>query len=270
MPVHFTHKLVFYGAYVVSEGVKSVERAFALLEILAGDEKSLGISALARQSQLSLSTAHRLLNTLIQLGYAEQDQETRKYSLGLRILHLRGAVTSRLKLGEQAMPIMKALMRRVDETVHLAVLNEGEVVYVDRVEGMQTRNMYTEIGKRVPAHSTALGKVMLTHLPEATWQHILASRGMPRFTPYTITTPEQMAQELDLIRQRGYAVDNYEGDTNVRCVAAPVRDYSGRVIAAMSISGPRSRMRPERDAELGAAICEAAQQLSANLGYLET
>lgn len=254
----------------MSGGVTSVERAFALLELLGAGDDSLGISELARRSELPVGTVHRLLATLNQLGYVEQDLETRKYALGVRFLHLRGAVAKRLKLGEQAMPIMKALMRRVNETVHLAVFSEGEIVYIDRIEGFQTQNMYTQIGKRGPAHCTALGKTLLAHLPEATVDQVIATRGLPRFTSRTITTAAALKQELSRIRQQGFAVDDLESDETVRCLAAPIRDYSGRVVAALSISGPASHIRPERDNDLIKEVTWAANQVSAGLGYLDS
>ena len=254
----------------MSGGVTSVERVFTLLELLGAGDESLGISELARRSELPVGTVHRLLATLNQLGYVEQDVETRKYALGIRFLHLRGAVAKRLKLGEQAMPIMKALMRRVNETVHLAVLSEGEIVYIDRIEGFQTQNMYTQIGKRGPVHCTALGKTLLAYLPEAAVDQVIATRGLTRYTSRTLTTAAALKQDLSLIRQRGYAIDDLESDLSVRCLAAPIRDYGGRVVAALSISGPASHIRPERDAELVKEVSWAAHQISAGLGYLDS
>ncbi|MBN1966130.1 MAG: IclR family transcriptional regulator [Anaerolineae bacterium] len=252
----------------MSKGVQSVERAFALLELLGGAVESMGLSELALHSDLPMGTVHRLLNTMVSLGYVEQDHETRKYALGIRLLHLRGAVTSRLNLGAHAMPIMKSLMRRVNETVHLAVLNQGEVVYIDRVEGFQTLGMYTQIGKRAPVHCTALGKVLLAHAAEDVLRQAVERHGLPRHTAKTLTEVEALRADLACIRERGYALDDEESEYGVRCVAAPVRDYRGNVIAAVSISGPAARVRPERDPELGAEVCWAAQRISEGLGYI--
>ena len=247
----------------------SVKRTFMLLELLGNADQGLGVSTLAQQSQLPVGTTHRLLNTLKQLGYVEQDRETHKYTLGLRFLNLRGAIINQLNLAAVAMPVMKELMQRVNETVHLAVFNEGEIVYIERVEGLQTQGMYTRIGKRAPAHSTALGKTMLAYMPEAVVHQVVERRGLPRFSPTTITTLPELARELEAIRLRGYALDNGETGEPVRCVAAPVRDYTGQVIAAISISGPQERMHPSRDAELGEAVCRAAKLISARLGYFQ-
>ncbi|MCC7450034.1 MAG: IclR family transcriptional regulator [Anaerolineae bacterium] len=253
----------------MSEPVQSIERAFTLLELLGNADQCLGISELAERSQLPLGTTHRLLNTLLRLQYVEQDPDTHKYMLGLRMLHMRGAVIGQLNLAVLAMPVMKALMHQVDETVHLAVLNDGEIVYIERVEGARTHGMYTRIGKRWYAHCTALGKVMLAHMSDSVWRQVVAQRGLPRLSPKTITAPDAFEQELHRIRQRGYAIDDSEGGEAVRCVAAPIRDYRGDVIAAISISGPEKQVHPGRDAELSEAVCRAAKLISARLGYVD-
>jgi len=251
----------------MTKHVTAVQRAFKLLEILGQAERGLGISELAEHSGLPLGTVHRLLQTMGDLGYIEQDPDTRKYMLGLRFLQLRGQIIGRLNLAAQAMPHLKLLMHHVNETVHLAVLNDGEVVYIDRVEGLQTQGMYTQIGKRGPLHCTALGKVLAAFAPEDVWRAAVAKHGMPAHTPATITTPEAFAAELQQVREQGYAVDNIESEPGVRCVAAPIRDYSGCVIAAVSISGPAARVNPARDKELSAAVRRTALDISERLGY---
>lgn len=247
----------------------SVERSFILLELLGSADNHLGVSTLAELSDLPIATVHRLLITLKELGYVEQNAETRKYTLGVRILQLRGAVIEQLNLGVQAMPIMKALTHQVNETVHLAVLDEGEIVYIERIEGLQTQGMYTRIGKRAPVHCTALGKAMLAYLPEHKRAEIIANRGLKRYSPTTITTEEALDQELDRIRQRGYATDEGETGEEVRCLAAPIRDYTGNVVAALSISGPNTRIVPARDSELSEAVRRAGSQISRKLGYFD-
>lgn len=254
----------------MSKSVQSVERAFAILELLGNADYHLGISDIAEKSELPLATVHRLLSTLIQLGYVEQNPETNKYTLGVRVLQMRGAAIGHLSLGVHAMPVMKALMNRVNETVHLAVLNKGEIVYIERVEGLHTQGMYTRIGKRAPAHCTALGKVMLAYLPEQIWyDDVVHHHGLKRFSPTTITTPEALMQELCSIRERGYAIDNGETGELVRCVAAPIRDYTGSVVAALSISGPQARVTMARIPELSEAVRWASRAISQKLGHFE-
>jgi DNA-binding IclR family transcriptional regulator len=255
---------------MMSDSVQSIERAFAILDILGNADYHLGVSHIAELSNLPISTTYRLLATLHQLGYVEKNTETNKYTLGVRLLHLRGAVIERLNLGEKAMPVMKDLMRQINETVHLAVLDKGEVVYIERVEGLGTQGMYTRIGKRAPAHCTALGKVLLAYLPEEIWyEDVIERHCLKRFSPTTITTLETLRTELQSICARGYAIDNGESGEPVRCVAAPVRDYTGSVVAAVSISGPQTHITPDRVEKLGQAVCRAVSLISRQLGYFE-
>jgi DNA-binding IclR family transcriptional regulator len=254
----------------MTNSVQSLERAFCLLELLGEADHAVAISELARMSGLPLGTTHRLLDTLARLQYVEHDPVSHRYALGPRILHLRPPTLDKHNLGMQAMPVMKALMQRVNETVHLAVLDGGEIVYIDRIEGLQTQGMYTRIGKHNAVHCTALGKAMMAFQPAETVEQVIRERGLPPFTPNTLTTPEAFAAELEKVRAQGFAVDNQEGETGVRCVAAPLRDYSGAVVAALSISGPTARIRPSRDAELSEAACWASQLISTKLGYLES
>lgn len=258
------------GYEKMSHNVQSVERAFAILELLGNADYHLGISDVAEKTDLPLATAHRLISTMMNLGYVEQNPETNKYTLGVRVLQLRGAVIAHLNLGVQAMPIMKNLMKQVNETVHLAVLNEGEIVYIERVEGLQTQGMYTRIGKRAGAYCTALGKAMLAFTPEERWfKDVVERRGLKRLSPTTITTVDALRAELDATRERGYAIDNGETGEAVRCVSAPIRDYTGAVVAALSISGPQTRVPIDRVPELSAAVKRASTAISHKLGYYE-
>lgn len=250
-----------------NQSVQSVVRAFTLLELLGQADYHLGISDIAEKTGLPLATVHRLLNTLTNLGYVERNADTHKYTLGVRMLHLRGAVIDQVNLGVQSMPVMKSLMRHVNETVHLAVLSEGEIMYIERVEGLQTQGMYTRIGKRVPAHCTALGKVILAYSPDHVWQEVIARHGLPRFSATTITTEKELLVELEHIRRRGYATDEGETGEAVRCIARPIRDFRGEVVAALSVSGPREQMHPGRDEEVSEVLQWAVDVVSAKLGY---
>ena len=253
----------------MKKAVQTLERAFNIIELMGNADYHLGISEIAQQSGLPLATAHRLISTLVKLGYVEQNPETNKYTLGVRILQLRGAIISQLNLGIEAMPIMKMLMNRVGETVHLAVYNEGEIVYIERVEGLQTQGMYTRIGKRAPAHCTALGKVLLSHLSEDLWFDDVVNRhGLKAYSETTITVVDELRLELKRTKERGYAIDNGETGEQVRCVAAPIRDYTNQVVASLSISGPQSQVTINRVKELGQSVCQAADQISEKLGFI--
>jgi DNA-binding IclR family transcriptional regulator len=252
----------------MSKSIQAIERAFSIIELLGNTDCHLGISVIAAQSDLPLATTHRVLTTLSRLGYVEQNPETNKYTLGVRILQFRGGAIEKLNLGVQAMPIMKILMNRVRETVHLAVLNKGEVVYIERVEGLRTQGMYTRIGKRGPAHCTALGKAILANADRSRWfDDVVHRHGLKPFSATTITTVAELEEELEKVRKRGYAIDNCESGELVRCVAAPIRDYTEQVVAALSISGPQKQITVERLSELGQSVSWAADLISRRLGY---
>lgn len=248
--------------------VQSVKRAFEVLEILGNSNSPIGVSEVATRSKLPLATVHRLLDTLTQIGYVEKDLETHLYTLGVRFLHLRGAIIDYVRLAAQSMPVMKRLVHKLDETVHLAVLSEGQIVYIERVEGFGTHSMYTRIGKRNYVHCTALGKAMVAYQTESCVQEIISKHGLPRFSANTITSPERFMAELQITRDRGYAIDDYETEEPVRCIAAPIKDYDGQVIAAISTSGPMTRITPSRDPEISLAVCNAAHRISGAMGYI--
>lgn len=255
----------------MTKAVQTLERAFNIIEIMGNADYHLGISEISERSKLPLATTHRIISTLVKLGYVEQNPETNKYTLGVRILQLRGAVISQLNLGVVAMPIMKMLMNRVEETVHLAVYNEGEIVYIERVEGLRTQGMYTRIGKRAPAHCTALGKVLLSHLAETLWfDDVVNQHGLKAYSDTTITTVDELKLELQRTKERGYAVDNGETGEKVRCVAAPIHDYTGQAVAAISVSGPQTQVTKDRVTSLGESVCRAAELISAKLGFIST
>ena len=251
-----------------SQSVQSIVRAFTLLELLGQSDQHMGVTDIAEKSGLPLTTVHRLLHTLTKLGYVERNIDTHKYTLGMRMLHLRGAVIDQVNLGVQSISVMKSLMRRVNQTVHLAVLSEGEIMYIERVEGLQTQGMYTRIGKRAPAHCTALGKAMLAYSPDYVWQDVIARHGLRRYSETTITTEDGLLAELERIRQRGYAIDEGETGEKVRCIARPIRNYRSDVVAALSVSGPEEQMHPERDKEVSEALRWATDLISARLGYM--
>ncbi len=219
-------------------GVQSLERAFAILETMADAGGVISLSQLAADAGLPLPTIHRLVRTLVDLGYVRQEA-SRQYSLGPRLIRL-GETTSRM-LGRWARPHMERLAHELGESVNLAMLDGDQVVYVGQV--MASRNsmrMFTEVGRRVLPHSTGVGKAIMAEMDPAEVSALLARTGMPARTEHTVTTPEAMATELERTRQRGYALDEGEQEVGVRCVAVAVPDVPQRL--ALSVSGPLPRM----------------------------
>ncbi len=247
--------------------VQSVERCLDILESLAVAENGIGILDLSSRVSLHPSTVHRLLSTLLARGYVRQDSRNGRYSLGVRALALAQSFRERQDLFADAHPFLQRLMQETGETANLIVPDGDEAVYVDQVPSPRLVRMFATIGRHVPLHSTGCGKVLLAYLESSERSRIMRERGLPRSTRYTITSATELERELADIRRRGYAVDDRENDEDVRCIAGPVCDHTGKVIAAISISGPTARVTKERIPDIGRRVVTVAAELSAALGH---
>jgi IclR family transcriptional regulator, acetate operon repressor len=242
-------------------GVQSLERAFAILETMADAGGVISLSQLASDAALPLPTIHRLVRTLVDLGYVRQEA-SRQYSLGPRLIRL-GETTSRM-LGRWARPHMEQLAHELGESVNLAMLDGDQVVYVGQVMASQnSMRMFTEVGRRVLPHSTGVGKAILAQMDPADVRALLARTGMPARTEHTFTTPEALAAELARTRERGYALDEGEQEIGVRCVAVAVPDAPQRL--ALSVSGPLPRMTEEFVQRATGPLHRAAVTISAQM-----
>jgi IclR family acetate operon transcriptional repressor len=244
----------------VAGHVQSLERAFRLLEVMAARGGVAGLSDLAADSGLAVPTIHRLLRTMVELGYLRQEP-SRKYALGPR-LALLGDGASRV-LGVWATPHLRAIADELGESANLALLESHEVLYVAQAPGHHAMRMFTEVGHRAAAHCTAVGKAILAGLPDERVDAIVRAAGMQARTPNTITTPAALKQELARVRARGYATDEEEQELGVRCVGVALPGDPSR--AAVSVSAPVGRMD---DALIGVAVPllqRAAAGLAADL-----
>jgi len=248
-------------------GVQSVERTLDILEALVELGSEVGLVEISQAVSLPLATVHRLLGTLIQRGYVKQNRQNRKYALGFRALQMGSDMRQRFSLRLEARPFLQRLMQRSGESANLAVLDDGEIVYIDQAQSSRILRMFTQIGNRLPAHSTGSGKVMLAFSPPEVTEGIVRRHGLQVRTPRTIIDMDAFRGELERIRQRGYAVDDEEQEEGVRCVAVPVRDESGQVIASLSVSGPVTRLDDRRVQSVIPEVLECGNKLSARLGY---
>lgn len=225
-------------------GVQSVDRALDLLEVLAADGP-LGLSEAAAGAGLAEGTAHRLLRTLLVRGYVRQDSD-RRYAPGTRLLGLGDG--ARRAVADASRPFLSRLVELSGETANLAVLEGDQVVYVAQVPSAQRLRLFAEVGRRVSAHSTAVGKVLLTGLGTEAVTALLRRTGLPRRTPRTLTTEAAVLAAVRAAATAGWAVDDEEEESGVRCLAVPVL-AGDRVVAAMSVSGPSTRVaaRPPPD-----------------------
>lgn len=246
--------------------VQSLVRALEILEVLKS-RKSMRLTDLQQQLSLSKGTIHRYLSTLISHGYVVQNAKDRTYSLGLGAFQLASAVFDSHFLRESVRDHLEELRDLSGETVHLGVIDRGEIVYIDRVESATPIRAKCDLGQREPLHTTALGKVLLAFRREEEIRALLTTVNLPGFTRNTITNTDVMIQHLALVRQRGYAIDNEEHSLHLHSFAFPVRDRVGEVIAGVSIDGPSFRFTLEKITSLSREFLGVAEEISSRLGY---
>lgn len=251
-----------------SATVQSIDRAVQILNVLCEAETPLSLAAISTRVGLRKSTTYRLLRTLGQHSLVAQDPLSKSYAPGFRIFEWSSAVTRKLDLREQALPELRELSERTEETVHLAILDQGDVIYIDKQESRHAIRMYSAIGRRAPAYCTAVGKVLLAHLAPAQLDAVLAVRKLERRTPNTITSRRALKQELALTRARGYALDQAEHEPNIYCVACPIFNQHGQVIAAMSLTVPSLRLPREGIATFAPLVQTYALRISRKMGYV--
>ena len=243
--------------------VNAVERGLDVLEALGRSESELKLSEIGAALDLPRGTAHRILGTLTHRGYARYDSATRRYGLGARTLIL--ASMSRQRLGPLARPFLEELVEVSAETCSLSCFDRDAAVYIEQAEPERSVRMLAEPGDRVPLHATATGKALLAHQPRELTQNFLRAPQLPRFTPRTTTDTARLREELHRIRQQGYATDLDEYEEGVRSLAAPVFNPDGQILAAMSLSGPSSRLHTSRLDELIPHAKSIAATFSLNL-----
>jgi IclR family KDG regulon transcriptional repressor len=249
-----------------SNQVKSVGRAASLLIALAQAGGELSLTELSTKVDTPVSTVHRLLSTLMTYHLVEQNQQNGKYRLGLEVLHLGTAVLQQLDLRQEALPFMRELAENSGETVNLCVLNGHEVVYIEKVEGSSSLRMFSRIGHRAPVYCTGAGKVLLSEMSLDEVRGILRKQGMEALTCNTITSFKEFLRALEFVRLHGYGVDDEECEIGASCLAAPVRDHRGKIVASLSVSGASVRFGPERRSELVNQLVRISRELSERLG----
>jgi DNA-binding IclR family transcriptional regulator len=247
--------------------IQAIDRAARIMACFDFDQPELSVTDIAARTHLPKSTAHRILMALQHNGLIEQDTETGLYHLGLELFRLGHLAVARLTLRDIARPLLEDLSEQVGETVHLAVLEGEEVLYVDTIEAAHALRMPGRVGHRIPTYCTSLGKAMLSCLPDEQVRVMLYGQRFRVYTPKTIRSIEQLLRDLAVIRKRGWSLDDEEIETGLRCIGAPLRDHAGALAGAISIAGPSARLRVERVADLALMVRRTAEGISAGLGY---
>lgn len=245
--------------------VQSVDRAFTIFELFIRERRPLGITDVAEEVKLHKSVVHRLLATMEAHQLLEQQPDTGKYQVGPKCFEL-GSVYANNSLITEGKRFLPELAEKTGEKAHLGILHQGTVLYLLNQESPKSMRVNTPVGVRKPVSTTALGKVLLAWMDEAQAAHILHTEGMPASTPSSIRTVDAYLAELKRVRERGYAIDNEEMSVGFRCAAAPVRDHTNQVIAAISVGG-RSFDEGGMDS-LAGLVCDYAALISERLGYV--
>lgn len=251
------------GKYIT---IQSLARALTILEFIAHEGNGAGITAISKAAGLHKSTCFGLLHTLQELGLAQRNPKTGGYSLGLKTFMLGQAYTYNLDIRRLAQPYLHALADKALETVHLVIREGLNAVYIDKIEGPRSMAIISQVGRRARMHCTGVGKVITAHLGPAEREAVLA-RPLEKLTPYTITDPEALRAELAGIRKNGIGFDRQEIEIGLCCLAAPIFDAAGNCVAAVSISGPTTRLTKTRIMELKPHLLEATANISRLQGY---
>lgn len=240
----------------------AVERAFAILEATAGQNGGLTNAEISRRLSIPKSSASYILRTLERGGYLRREATSGRYRLGLKLLNLGRGVLAGYELREIAVAAMRNLVERTGLTAHLAVLDRSEAVYIEKVEAPGFIKMNTWVGRRMFVHSTSVGKVLAASLPRPEVEAILREQGLKKRTPKTITSSARFFSELTRVRVQGYAVDDEENSVGARCLAVPVFDDHGAVVAAIGLSGTISQLESENVPRVAELARDAARKIS--------
>jgi len=241
--------------------IQSLARGLIILQLLGESSDGVTITELADHLGVDKGTASRLVSTLAGFGYVARNEDTRRYHLGSQVVSLSRKVLTRMPLREAAKPFLRQLMEQTGECAHLAIQAQGKALYIDQVESPATLRVNAQVGTMNPLHCTALGKVLLAfggaELPAS----------LEQYTENTIIDYSILAAHLEQVRKSGFAIDNEEFDIGVRCIAVPVFDYRGKIIGAMGVSGPSSRLDMERLEELQAVLLETGREVTQKMAF---
>jgi IclR family transcriptional regulator, KDG regulon repressor len=244
-----------------------IDRAAQILDCFGFDHQELSVSEIGAKTGLHRSTAHRILMALEYNDLIKQNPSTGKYHLGIKLFKLGHQAVSQLNLREICRPFLSRLMNDTKETIHLAVLDDDQVLYLDKVEGPHALRMPSRVGRYIPTYCTSLGKAMLSCLDDQEVKSILRRQTLKPHTENTVKNINQLLVDLRSVRKRGYAVDNEEIEIGLRCVGAPLRDYTGGMVGAISVAAPSARLSEKNTPVTGRMVIAIAAEISEQLGF---
>ena len=248
-------------------GVQSINRSLQILEAIANHNRGLTIAELVEELKLNKSTIHRILQTFVAWGYIVKDEKTKRYRLGMKVIDLSYQYLGGLELKTEALPFMEILQQQTGQFAHLALLVGDEVVYLEKLGPHTHPRMYSQIGKKADIHCSGLGKIIFANLNRASQESMLKKMDFHYVTDRTICTVEEFLREIERSKLRGYAIDDEENEPGMRCVAAPIFDYTGKVTAAVSTSGYINSFTPQLIEKYAEYTKACAAGISAQMGY---
>jgi DNA-binding IclR family transcriptional regulator len=246
--------------------VQTLDRALRIIELLALHREGMGVTTIGQEVGLHKSTVHRLLGHLVSQGYIEKDEARPVYTLGLKFIELASLRLNQVELKTEAGPYLRRLAVRFDQPVHLAILSDTDAVYIEKIDPQAHLRMYSQIGKRIPVYCSALGKALVSDWSPAKVEELARRLDYEPFTAKTLKTPEELLADIGAARTRGWAMDDEEHEPGIRCIAAPIRDFTGRTVAAVSASGMAQVIRPEPP--VTDEVTQTAEAISRRLGWL--
>ena len=246
--------------------IQSLERAFAILDCFQDSQPELGVREIARQLDLHPSTVGRFLTTLNSLGDLNQDKDTRRYRMGPKVLKWSSVYTRNLDLQAEARPYMQELQRLTEETISLDIPNGQTRICIERIESPQNLRWVKKLGEIMPFYASASGRILLSFMSREEMNEILKNMIIEKLTPYTTTDLKLFYEELELTKNRGYAVSESERVEGVSCVAAPIFGVKGEILGALTISGPSTRFSEQKIKEHAELLMKITQQISQSMG----
>ena len=247
--------------------IQSIDRALQILELFSLEKPEWGVTEISKALNIYKSNVHNVLTTLAEKGFVVKDSKIEKYKLGIKFFELGSIVIKNMDLRKIAHPYMEKLLKEFNETVHLGILVEGEILSIEQEESGQSLSPRIFIGKRAPLHCTGVGKAIMAYLPKDKVAAIVERKGLKKYTENTIIDKEELEKEFLKIRKQEYSVDNMEHEEGVRCVAGPIRDYTGKVSASLSVSGPAFRISENNIPNIAKKVKEYCDCISEEMGY---
>ncbi len=248
------------------KGAQLIDRLLDILELLSLEKDGLGVTEIGNRTGLHKSTVHRIVSALAERGYIEKVPERSVYKIGLKLVDISSVYLNSVELKTEATPYLRGLAAKFGQPAHLAILDGTDAVYIDKVDTLSNIRLYSQIGRRIPVYCSALGKCLLSGLYEVEIEEIVNRCSFKKLTAKTLEKKELLLQ-IRAARVNGYAIDDEEHDEGIRCIAAPVLDYRGKVIAAVSIAGSSAAIVPQKDDETARILVETARDISKRMGY---